>query len=220
MAKPRRADRPFSPLKALGVVLLVAALLVAGWAAWVYVGTDVVAARSHDEALAELGQRWEDAGDTDAESEAELPPPVAGEPAWVLEIPAIGLRAPVIAGTEPADLRVGVGWYPTTSLPGQVGNVGIAGHRIGHGEPFRRLLELEVGDEVVVETQIKRYTYALRVAPGELTVQAADSWVLDPVPGKDFAPHEAVLTLTAQQDLYPTSDRSVGFAVLVKEEPK
>jgi sortase A len=217
MATARRARRT-SPLKVLGIVLLVAFLAAGVWAAWTYVGTNIVANAARSEALAAIDEAWGDP--VDAENEAELPLPISGQPAWILEIPALGVREPIIAGTSSEDLARGVGWYPTTNLPGQVGNMGIAGNRIGDGEPFRDLLSLAVGDEVVVETRIRRYTYVVRVAPSQLTVDADDSWVLDPVPGKDFDPHEAVLTLTTEQDLYPTPDRSVGFAVLEREEPK
>ncbi|NLE98110.1 MAG: class E sortase [Propionibacterium sp.] len=217
MARARRA-RGTSPLAVFGIVVLVLVVLGGAWAAWVYVGSTMLAERAHTRGIAELEERWR--APVEAEAEAELPPPTLGEPAWILEIPAIDLRVPIIAGTGPAELRSGVGWYPTSNRPGEVGNVGIAGNRVGDGEPFRRLLELQAGDEVVVETHIKRYTYAVRVAPADLTVTPEDSWVLDPVPGEDFDPHEAVLTLTTEQDLYPTPDRSVGFAVLVKEEPQ
>lgn len=218
MATMAKRARRVSPLGVLGLVLLVAALAAAGWALWFHVGTDAVADSARRHALAELAEAWREPAD--AEDEADLPLPEAGRPAWILEIPRIGVREPVIAGTTPDDLSRGVGWYPTTNLPGEVGNMAVAGRRVGHGEPFRRLLELERGDEVVVESRIKRYTYVVRVAPAELTVAPTDDWVLDAVPGKDFDPHEAVLTLTTEQDLYPTPDRAVGFAVLESEEPK
>ncbi|WP_176761659.1 sortase [Tessaracoccus oleiagri] len=213
----KRARR-VSPVGVLGLVLLAVLFVAVAWALWFHVGTNAVADADRRDALAGLDEAWR--APTAAESEAELPLPEAGRPAWILEIPALGVRQPIIAGTDPDDLSRGVGWYPTTNLPGEVGNMALAGRRVGHGEPFRRLLDLERGDEVVVETMIKRYTYVVRVAPAELTVAPEDSWVLDPVPGKDFDPHEAVLTLTTEQDLYPTPDRAVGFAVLESEEPK
>lgn len=207
-----------SPLKIFLVLLLVLLLAAGGWAAWTYWGTNIVADGKRDEALASLEQAWKDV--PQAEKEAELPLPEEGEPVWILEIPAIDLREPIVAGVSDEALNTGVAWYPTTALPGEVGNMGLAGRRITNGEPFRRLLELDEGDEIIVESAIKRYTYAVRVAPRDLTVQEGDSWVLEAVPGDDFDPHESILTLTTDQDFYPTPDRSVAFAALTGDETK
>ena len=128
---------------------------------------------------------------------------------------------PVVAGIEVEDLKKGVGWYPTTAQPGQVGNFALAGHRVTNGEPFRRMLELRVGDEVVIETRDFVFTYELNSAPGQLTVQDTETWVLDPVPGHDdVQPTEELLTLTTCEDLFHSPDRSVAFGKLVTTEAK
>lgn len=207
-----------SPLKVFLLLLLITILAAGGWALWTYWGTNIVADGKRADALTALEQTWE--GAPAAEKEAELPLPTEGDPVWILEIPAIDLREPILAGISEEALNTGLAWYPTTALPGEVGNMGIAGRQLTNGEPFRRLLELNEGDEVIIESSIKRYSYEVRVAPRELTVQESDSWILEPVPGKDFEPHEAILTLTTEQDLHPTSDRSVAFAVLVGEAEK
>lgn len=212
------AKRSVSPLKVLGIVLSVALILGGLWAGWTYVGTNILARNAHRDGIAELEEYWNSR--PTADSEEGLPLPVEGEPVWILEIPSLDGRWPIIAGVGDESLERGVGWYPTSMRPGQPGNMALAGNRFTEGEPFRYLLDLEVGDEVVVESHLARYTYTVRVAPASLTVDSDESWVLDPVPGKEFEPHEAVLTLTTDQDLYPTPDRSVGFAVLTHEEPK
>ena len=90
-----------------------------------------------------------------------------------------------------------------------------------HGEPFRRLLELQKGDQVVVETRSKIYTYELDSSAAQLTVQDTEGWVLDPVPGKPSQqPTEALITLTTCQDLFHSPDRSVAFGHLVKTTDK
>ena len=53
-----------------------------------------------------------------------------------------------------SDLRKGPGHYPNTPLPGQRGNVGIAGHRTTYGAPFNRIDELQRGDPIVVTTRM------------------------------------------------------------------
>ncbi|GAB2483506.1 hypothetical protein GCM10027030_17150 [Luteococcus sediminum] len=98
----------------------------------------------------------------------------------------------------------------------------MAAHRVTHGEPFRRLLELQKGATVVVETRDAIHTYQLDTAPSELTVADVDGgWVLDPVPGKPGEePTKAIMTLTTCQDLLHSPDRSVAFAHLVETKKK
>ncbi|WP_297742013.1 class E sortase [uncultured Tessaracoccus sp.] len=213
----KRGITPSKVLLTLGALVLVAVLAVAGWALWLFVGTNVAAKGPTADALKQAESAVVQRPDK-AQSEAELPPPTVGEPTWVLEIPKLHLRTAIIAGTTPDDLRRGVGWYPTTNLPGEVGNMAIAGHHTTDGKPFALLQHLVSGDEVIVETSLARYTYEVRVAPNDLTVRREDSWVLEAVPGQDEPPQQPWLTLTTDQDLIPTDDRSVAFAVLTREE--
>ena len=224
----KRADRRgVSPLLVFAAVLL-AGVLVAGVAlAWQVWGTTALAARAAEREAAELRAAWASPSPApppspDLSASPAPPvvdPPAHGQAAWLLRIPALGGEWPVIAGVGDDELARGVGWYPGSALPGQVGNFAVAGHRIGNGEPFRRLLELRAGDEVVVETAAATFTYTIVSAPGDLTVQADDSWVLDPVPGHpDEVPAQALLTLTTAEDLVTTPDRAVGFGTLTKTE--
>lgn len=150
-------------------------------------------------------------------------PPKAGRAAWIIRIPRLGesYEWPIVAGIEPRDLARGVGWFPTTAQPGEIGNFALAGHRVTHGEPFRNLLRLRVGDEVIIETRDAVYTYEMTSAPKDLTVKFTENWVLDPVPGKPGEqPTEAIITLTTCQSFFHTPDRSVGFGVLVSTTAK
>ncbi len=87
-----------------------------------------------------------------------------------------------MSGTDLSFLNRGVGHYTSTAQPGEIGNFAIAGHRVTHGQPFARLLELDAGDEVVVETRDAIYTYVMDGSPGNLTVNDTETWVLDPDP--------------------------------------
>lgn len=212
--------RGFSPFLTLLVILLVGAISAGGFLAWQVWGTTAFARDRAVEEIAHLRTSW--AGPLPAELHQDDPeaPPIVGEPRlhqanWLLRIPALGAEWPVIAGVDEDDLNRGVGWYPGTARPGQVGNFAVAGNCLTDGEPFRRLLELRRGEEIVVETRTATFTYEIVSAPAELTVQAEDSWVLDPVPGQtDVVPHEALITLTTCEDLFPTQDRAVGFGKL------
>jgi len=67
----------------------------------------------------------------------------------VLRIPALHLEVPVLDGTDKVTLNRGVGRIAGTSLPGQGGNVGIAGHRDGF---FRTLKDIRTGDAIELVT--------------------------------------------------------------------
>lgn len=76
----------------------------------------------------------------------------AGTPsAWgQIVIPRIGLDTPFFNGQAPADTDRGPSHYPWTAMPGAGRTVAIAGHRVTHTHPFRRLDELRRNDLVIV----------------------------------------------------------------------
>lgn len=100
-----------------------------------------------------------------------------------LRIPRIGLSVVVVQGSTPSALRAGAGHYISTPLPGEVGNVGIAGHRTTYGKPFNRLDEVQPGDKIFLDTPFATYTYtAVRTwdgAPNPHPVAPDDVSVLD-----------------------------------------
>jgi sortase A len=81
------------------------------------------------------------------EYQANLGKPV--ESLAVLRIPALHLEVPVLEGTDAVTLNRGVGRIAGTSLPGEGGNIGIAGHRDGF---FRRLKDIRTGDAIELVT--------------------------------------------------------------------
>jgi sortase A len=76
-----------------------------------------------------------------------------------LEIPAIDFKAYVLEGTGRSVLAKGPGHYPGTPLPGESGNVAIAGHRTMNGHPFQDLDQLKVGDEILTATAERTAVY-------------------------------------------------------------
>jgi sortase A len=91
-----------------------------------------------------------------------------------LEIPSLDLAVMVLDGTDESTLNRAVGWIEGTAMPGELGNVGIAGHRDGWFRALRRVLP---GEEIVLRTLDGRYRYRIEeieiVGPG-------DTHVLDP----------------------------------------
>lgn len=94
-------------------------------------------------------------------------------PLAVLRIPKIGLEVPVLPGIDELTLNRAVGAIPGTALPGESGNVGIAGHRDGY---FRGLKDLATGDRLELETLAGREQYQVTeiriVDPGAVEVLA------------------------------------------------
>jgi sortase A len=108
------------------------------------------------------------------------PPRARGSAIAELSIPRVRLSAVVLHGSDEATLRRGPGHLENTALPGEAGNVVIAGHRDSF---FRPLRHVRVGDDVFVETVRERIHYrvaSLRVVnPYDLSVlDAADADVL------------------------------------------
>jgi sortase A len=98
----------------------------------------------------------------------------AGTPLAELSIPRLGLSAVVLEGSDDHTLRVGLGHIETTSLPGESGNVAIAGHRDSF---FRPLRNVQVGDDILLETPSARVHY--RVSSYSV-VNSSEVSVIDP----------------------------------------
>lgn len=109
-----------------------------------------------------------------------------GQPLATLTIPRFGddWSWVMVEGTGDAELARGPGHYPGTPLPGARGNVGVAAHRAGHGDPFLDFDTLRVGDEVRFSRGGTTWTYTLTTAPEVVPASAVE--VLDPTPGRQL----------------------------------
>lgn len=76
-----------------------------------------------------------------------------------IEIPKIGVSKPMFDGVTLMVLDNGPGHWTGTALPGQMGNVVVAGHRTSHDRPFRNIDQLVAGDEVIFTTADGRFVY-------------------------------------------------------------
>ncbi|MEX2587197.1 MAG: sortase [Actinomycetota bacterium] len=99
-----------------------------------------------------------------------------GTPVTRLRIPKLGVDTMVVEGASEESLRSGAARYSDTSLPGEPGNVGIAGHRTTYGKPFNELDRLEPGDQVLLDTPLGPYVYEM-VEPFD---GHANPWVVPP----------------------------------------
>jgi sortase A len=104
-----------------------------------------------------------------------LPTP-SPEQAIRIQIPAISVDAPVVMGDGFEQLKKGVGQYIGGSNPGKNGNVVLSAHNDIFGEIFRDLDKLQNGDEIIVFTNLRSYTYVVNnqqiVEPTQVEVMA------------------------------------------------
>jgi sortase A len=134
----------------------------------------------------------------------------------------------VIEGTGVDELNKGPGHYADTPLPGQVGNVAIAGHRVGKGSPFLNLDKLKAGSAIVIRTKTYWYTYRVlgdtRTGDptkmtsigvrGQEIVDPSDVGVIEPVPNRPGAtPTRKLLTLTTCHPKFSARQRMVIHAI-------
>jgi len=134
--------------------------------------------------------------------------PAPGKPVGVIRILKIHINQVVVQGTAAQDLRKGPGHYVGTPLPGEAGNVGIAGHRTTYGHPFYNLNELQKGDRIVLTTFQGVFVYdTIRTE----VVSPSDGNVLKPAFG-------AYLTLTTCNPRFSASTRLVVFAKLAHSQ--
>ena len=95
-----------------------------------------------------------------------------------IEIPRLGISAVLSEGTDQKTLRRAVGHIEGTALPGQPGNMGIAGHRDTF---FRPLRHIRPNDIIVVAALNGRFRY--RVTSTKVVPPTAVD-VLAPTPGQ------------------------------------
>jgi len=96
------------------------------------------------------------------QSQANIPVPTPGiSQAVRIQIPAIGVDAPIVQGDGWEQLKKGVGQHIGSANPGQNGNLVLAGHNDVYGEVFRYLENLKVGEQVIIYTQLRQYVYTV-----------------------------------------------------------
>ena len=82
-----------------------------------------------------------------------------GEVIGKIEIPRLGVQAIVVQGDDLTLLDHAIGHLPQTALPGEWGNVALAGHR---DRLFRPLRDIHLGDTIVIETPRQSLQYEVQ----------------------------------------------------------
>jgi sortase A len=224
----------------MGELLVTGGLVVLLFVVYELFVTDLLNKSQQSELSQELHEQWgNDVGTSPTTPRADL---TGGDAFAVLYIPRLGLdyQRVVLEGTNEKQLSQGPGHYAHTALPGQAGNVGLAGHRVGKGSPFLELDKLLPGDPIVVETVDSWFVYRVLgdVAtgdldgdpsgiPGQEIVSPTDVGVLSPTPNgpADGDPTGSYLTLTTCHPRYSAHQRLIihagldGGAIAKSEQP-
>jgi sortase A len=218
-----RRNQRVSVIGVLGELLITAGVLVLlflGWQLWfdALVDGNAQNAEAHEQS-----QEWNRGAPAAAPASPERPDP--GEPVVaeapgeaekfaVLIVPRLGAdwAKPIREGIGTKDvLNLGIGHYPGTAMPGEVGNAAFAGHRTGYGNPLFDIVQLRVGDKIYVETADGWYQYGFRSME---YVMPDGVGVLDPVPQVSGAqPGDRIITITSCNPAYSASERVIAYGV-------
>ncbi len=208
---------------AVGRVVLVTGILILLFIPYLLWGTGLITARNQSTLTTQFEAAQQKANSHPAKTIAEpahtatpsapavaptIPDPPVGSPVGTIQIPKINLAMTVVEGTDEAQLAMGPGHYPSTPLPGQAGNVAIAGHRTTYLHPFYSLDALVPGDLIYITTLQGTFLYKVL---GSQVVLPTDVAVVDPTPTPQ-------LTLTTCNPRYSASQRLVVHALLVASE--
>jgi sortase A len=128
-----------------------------------------------------------------------------------ITIPSIDISKYVVAGVRLKDLERGPGLFPGSPLPGQKGNVAIAGHRTTFGAPFSRIDEIRDNDKIILETRDGTFTYIVNGEPR--IVSATDTAVV-----KTTNPDVAMITLVSCYPKWTSTQRIIVVATLDSNE--
>jgi sortase A len=219
----------------------VVVLLFLGWQVWL---NDIIVGAEQTNAANELAEQWAaetpttgtptptPAATEDPTSAPVVTVPVepvvmaepdAGETFANLIIPRLGAdyRRPIAEGTGHDVLNnraTGVGHYPQTQLPGQVGNFAVAAHRTTYGASFHDVNTLLVGDSIYVETQDGWYRYVYRSTE---YVRPTGVGVLDQVPQvPGVASTDRIITMTSCHPYYSAAERIISYGVFDSWYPR
>jgi sortase A len=206
-------------VRSLGEVMITAGLVLLLFVAYQLVWTNIAADRAQGKVTNTLRQEWLREGSTQDPGTIHLSKSDFGKGFAFLHIPRLGRKysVPVVQGVSLPDLSRGVGHYPKTAVPGEIGNFAVAGHRATNGQPFAHLDEVKVGDSLVVETRTTWFSY---VVDKVQIVEPSAVWVLDPVPGKPKQqPTRQLITLTTCNPRWASTQRMIVFGHLVETQP-
>ena len=204
----------------LGELLITAGLIILLYVVWTLYVVGAIESGKQAEAVIALEKSFANQTPTQApegpdDQSVTIAP--SGDAFAIIRIPRLGgsgWAKPVYEGVGLGVLARGLGHYPGTAQPGQVGNLAIAGHRSGHGNPLLDIERIQPGDTMVIQTKKGFYVYQVDryqiVPPTSVDVIAA-------VPEQSGAkPTQKWFTLTTCDPKYGNANRYVVFSKFLK----
>lgn len=200
----------------LGIVLL----LFVAWELW---WTNIDANKAQQQVTTQFAQGLEVGAGNDDDKDFG-PAPIAkipeGETFGIFYIPRFGkdFAHPVTNGVGMDVLNtVGIGHYPETEAPGELGNFAVAAHRQTHGQVFWDIDKFETGDKIYLQTKEGFYTYEWRNTE---IVEPSQGEVLLPVPHEPGTePTTSILTMTSCHPPFTTRLRIIAYSELTSWRP-
>lgn len=126
----------------------------------------------------------------------------------LIEIPSIGIKAPVVRGDDWESLKLGVGHHIGSANPGERSNMVLSAHNDIYGEIFRHLDELELEDEIIIQTANRDYRYIVKA---KRIIEPTQVEVMDPT-------RKPVVTLISCYPYLVDTQRIVIVGELVPDE--
>ena len=208
----KRKQRLNTGLDLIGKTLISAGLLLLLFVAYQLWGTGLAESQAQNKLKSQfIASTTVATPATDAPTTTTLPrPPKKGDVVAQITIDKINVEKFVIAGVGYKELEKGPGLFASSPLPGQLGNVSIAGHRTTFGAPFGRVNELAKGDRIVMKTSRGEFVYLVSEAP--TIVQASDVDVI-----RTVDPSRAILTLVTCHPKWTSENRMIISAELIDE---
>lgn len=193
-----------------GEILLTVGVLLLLFVAWQLWWTNLEAEGVQKNALDNVTQEWKKQKPADPADAKKRIIPIEGETWGILYVPRYGnaYAKPIAEGTAMDVLdTVGIGHYASTQMPGEKGNVALAGHRQTHGQVFWDQDKLREGDKAYIQTKDGIFTYTFQSTS---IVSPSQSDVIWPVPGRSgVEPTQKLLTFTTCDPPFSTRMRMI-----------
>lgn len=158
--------------RGIGLLLIAVGLIIIGTV--VYKKVETI---RKQKAVIEMFESGISEGSLTSKEEVNLEDINGYTPIAIIEIPSIKLSQALVEGISDDVLKYFLGHFNDSAAPGEKGNFAVAGHRVSdYTDAFINLYKVKAGDEVIVKTHDKKYTY---VVEDNFIVEPEDVHVLD-----------------------------------------
>lgn len=212
-------------IRGFGELCITAGLILILFVVWQLWWTDIEANKDNQHLAGSLAEKWRENPLDKLPEDPDTPVPAAlpaeNEAFGIMYIPRFGPNyyRTIAEGVslEPVLNRMGMGHYPSTAKPGEVGNFAMAGHRVTYGKPLNLIAEMQPGDRIYIQTKEGVYTYTFRNY--DITLPDATE-VLAPVPAApEYKGKDRIMTLTACNPMFSARERYIAYATLTDWSP-